>query len=106
MVLAALVIGVARSVFVVLDEGRIVDTIVNALVTPLTGYPAAVFAGGVSVVQSLLALPVPSTSGRVALTMPILAPAADLLGLSRQVLVTARSIGPACVNQFLPTDGA
>jgi uncharacterized ion transporter superfamily protein YfcC len=106
MVFAALVLGVARSIFVVLDEGRIVDTIVNALVTPLTGYPPAVFAGGVSVVQSLLALPVPSSSGRVALTLPILVPAADLLGLSRQVLVTATQYWPGMLNQFLPTDGA
>jgi uncharacterized ion transporter superfamily protein YfcC len=106
IVYAALVIGVARSVFVVLDEGRVVDTIVNALVTPLMGYPTAVFAGGVSVVQSLLALPVPSTSGRVALTLPILVPMADLLGLSRQVLVTATQYWPGMLNQFLPTDGA
>ena len=106
MVFAALVLGVARSIFVVLDDGRVVDTIVNGLVTPLTGYPPVVFAGGVSVVQSLLALPVPSSSGRVALTLPILVPAADLLGLSRQVLVTATQYWPGMLNQFLPTDGA
>jgi uncharacterized ion transporter superfamily protein YfcC len=83
MVYAALMLGVARSIFVVLDEGRIVDTIVNALVTPLAQFPVAVFAASVSVVRSLLALPVPSSSGRVALTMPIYVPLADLLGLSR-----------------------
>jgi uncharacterized ion transporter superfamily protein YfcC len=106
MVYAALMLGVARSIFVVLDEGRIVDTIVNALVAPLAQFPVAVFAAGVSVVQSLLALPVPSGSGRVALTMPIYVPLADLLGLSRQTLVTATQYWPGMFGQFLPTDGA
>jgi uncharacterized ion transporter superfamily protein YfcC len=106
MVYAALMLGVARSIFVVLDEGRIVDTIVNALVTPLAQFPVAVFAAGVSVVQSLLALPVPSSSGRVALTMPIYVPLSDLLGLSRQTLVTATQYWPGMLGQLLPTDGA
>ena len=76
---AALMLGAARSIFVVLDEGRIVDTIVNALVTPLARFPVAVFAVGVSTVQSLLTLPASSSSGRVALTMPIYVPLANLL---------------------------
>jgi len=48
---------------------------------------------------------VPSSSGRVTLTMPILVPLSDLLGLSRQVTVTATQFGPGVLNQFLPTDG-
>jgi uncharacterized ion transporter superfamily protein YfcC len=106
MVFAALVLGVARGVFVVLDDGRILDTIVDMLVRPLMGLPATAFAGGVSVVQSLLAMPVPSSSGRVVLTMPILVPLSDLLGLSRQVLVMATQYWSGMVNQVLPTDGA
>ena len=103
---AGLLLGIARSIYVVLDEGRIVDTIVNALVTPLAQLPVTVFAGGVSAVQALLAVPVPSSSGRVAMTMPILVPLSDLLGLSRQVLVMATQYWSGMVNQFLPTDGA
>jgi uncharacterized ion transporter superfamily protein YfcC len=61
---------------------------------------------GITVVQTILALPVPSSSGRVTLTMPILVPLSDLLGLSRQVTVTATQFGPGILNQFLPTDGA
>lgn len=106
MIYAGIVLGVARSIFVVLDDGRVVDTIVNALVTPLAGFPVLVFAAGVSAVQALLSLPVPSSSGRAALTMPILVPLADLLGLSRQVLVTATQYWSGVVNQILPTDGA
>lgn len=50
-------------------------------------------------------MPVPSSGGRVTLTMPILVPLSDLLGLSRQVTVTATQFGPGVLNQFLPTDG-
>ena len=105
MSFAAILIGVARGVFVVLDEGKIVDTIINALVTPLAQLPLTLYAMGISVVQTILAVPVPSSSGRVTLTMPILVPLSDLLGLSRQVTVTATQFGPGVLNQFLPTDG-
>jgi uncharacterized ion transporter superfamily protein YfcC len=103
---AALMIGVARGVFVVLDQGHIVDTIINTLVSPLAKLPVTFFAMGITVVQSLLALPVPSSSGRVTLTMPILVPLSDLLGLSRQVTVTATQFGPGVIGNALPTDGA
>ena len=106
MSFAAILIGVARGVFVVLDEGKIVDTIISALVTPLAQLPVTLYAMGITVVQTLLAVPVPSSSGRVTLTMPILVPLSDLLGLSRQVTVTATQFGPGILNQFLPTDGA
>jgi uncharacterized ion transporter superfamily protein YfcC len=103
---AVLMIGVARGVFVVLDQGHIVDTIINFLVTPLARLPVTFFAMGISIVQSILTLPVPSSSGRVTLTMPILVPLSDLLGLSRQVTVTAVAFGPGVIGNFLPTDGA
>jgi NAD(P)-dependent dehydrogenase (short-subunit alcohol dehydrogenase family) len=103
---AVLMIGVARGVFVVLDQGHIVDTIINFLVMPLAKLPVTLFAMGITIVQSILTLPVPSSSGRVTLTMPILVPLSDLLGLSRQVTVTAVAFGPACIGNFLPTDGA
>jgi uncharacterized ion transporter superfamily protein YfcC len=106
MSFAAMVVGVARGVFVVLDEGKIVDTIINALVTPLAQLPLTLYAMGVTVVSTVLTVPVPSSSGRVTLTMPILVPLSDLLGLSRQVTVTATQFGPGILNQFIPTDGA
>lgn len=106
MAMAALLLGVARAIFVVLDQGRVVDTIVNALVTPLAQFPVSVFAAGISVVQSFLVLPVPSSSGRAALTIPFYVPLSDLLGLSRQVMVSATQYVPGVATQFLPTDGA
>ena len=106
MAFAAMLIGVARAIFVVLDQGRVVDTIIHAMVTPLAQLPTSLFAVGMSVVQTLITFPVPSSSGRAVLTMPILVPLSDLLGLSRQVTVLAYQYGPGVVGQFMPTDGA
>ena len=106
MALAAMLIGVARAIFVVLDQGRVVDTLIHAMVTPLSQLPTTLFAVGMSVVQTIIAFPVPSSSGRAVLTMPILVPLSDLLGLSRQVTVLAYQYGPGIIGQLVPTDGA
>jgi uncharacterized ion transporter superfamily protein YfcC len=106
MAYAAVLVGVARAIFVVLEQGRIVDTIIQAMVTPLAQLPTSLFAIGMSFVQTAIALPVPSSSGRAVLTMPILVPLSDLLGLPRQVTVLAYQYGPGLFGQFSPTDGA
>ena len=106
MAYAALLIGFARAIFVVLGDGRVVDTIVQALFTPLAGLPVAVSAIGMMLVHALLHLPVPSTSGQAVLTMPILAPLADLLGMSRQVAVLAYQYGAGLTDAVNPTNGA
>ena len=106
MAFAAVLIGVARAIFVVLDQGHVVDTIINAMVTPLAQLPTSLFAIGMSLVQTVITFPVPSSSGRAVLTMPILVPLSDLLGLSRQVTVLAYQYGPGIAGQIMPTDGA
>jgi len=106
MAFAAMLIGVARAIFVVLDQGHVVDTIIHAMVTPLAQLPTSLFAVGMSLVQTVITFPVPSSSGRAVLTMPILVPLSDLLGLSRQVTVLAYQYGPGIAGQIMPTDGA
>jgi uncharacterized ion transporter superfamily protein YfcC len=105
MAFAAMLIGFARAIFVVLDRGRIVDTVINGMVSPLAHLPAVVFALGMTVVQAGISVPIPSTSGRAVLTMPILVPMSDLLGISRQVTVLAYQFGAGVINHILPTDG-
>ena len=105
MSFAALMVGVARAIFVVLDAGRIVDTIINALVSPLSHLPVWLFALGMTGVQTLVSVPVPSMTGQATLTLPMLVPISDLLGLSRQVTVLAYQYGNG-VLQFTPTTGA
>ncbi len=106
MAFAAVVVGVARGIFVVLEDGRIVDTIVRGLFMPIADLPRA-FAGiGMIAAHIGLHIPVPSVSGQAVLTMPIMAPLADLLGISRQVAVLAYQYGAGTMDMITPTNGA
>ncbi|HXI21421.1 MAG TPA: Na+/H+ antiporter NhaC family protein, partial [Gemmatimonadales bacterium] len=103
---AALLIGFARAIYVVLNDGQIIDTIVQAAFTPLGRLPTALSAVGMMGVQALVHVPVPSTSGQAVLTMPVLVPLSDLLGLSRQVTVLAYQYGAGLCELVTPTNGA
>lgn len=105
MVYSALIIGVARGIYVVLDQGQIVDTLVYAIASPLEGRPPAIAAVGMFVGHAVIHVPVPSTSGQAVLTMPIMAPVADLVGLSRQVAILAYQLGAGIVDMVTPTNG-
>jgi uncharacterized ion transporter superfamily protein YfcC len=106
MALAALLIGFARAIFVVLEDGRIVDTIVHAMVAPLEGLPTHASAMGMVLAQIAIHFPVPSLSGQAVLTMPVLIPLSDLLGISRQVTVLAYQYGAGVSDLIIPTSGS
>lgn len=106
MAFAGLLIGFARAIYVVLQDGRIIDTIVSGLVTPVAALPVTASALAMMVVQALIHVPVPSVSGQAVLTMPVLIPASDLLGLSRQVTVLAYQYGAGITELLAPTNGA
>lgn len=106
MTYAALVIGVARAIYVVMDEGKIVDTIVHALFSPLSNLPLALSALGMMLSHVAIHFPVPSVSGQAVLTIPILVPLSDLLGMSRQVTVLAYQYGAGLCEIITPTNGA
>jgi uncharacterized ion transporter superfamily protein YfcC len=103
---AALLIGFARAIYVVLEQGQIVDSIVQGIFTPIAELPVALSALGMMVMQALVHVPVPSTSGQAVLTMPVLVPLSDLLGLSRQVTVLAYQYGAGLCELLTPTNGA
>jgi uncharacterized ion transporter superfamily protein YfcC len=100
----ALMIGVARGIQVVLDQGGVVDTIVHGISLPLQQLPGALSAVGMFFVQSLANLFIPSGSGQAYVTMPIMAPLADLVGVSRQVAVLAYQFGDGFTNIIVPTN--
>jgi uncharacterized ion transporter superfamily protein YfcC len=100
----ALMIGVARGIQVVLDEGGVVDTIVHGISLPLQQLPGAISAVGMFFVQSLANLFIPSGSGQAYVTMPIMAPLADLVGVTRQVSVLAYQFGDGFTNILVPTN--
>lgn len=106
MAFAGLLIGFARAIYVVLQDGRIIDTIVSGLVAPVAALPVTASALAMMVVQALIHVPVPSVSGQAVLTMPVLIPASDLLGLSRQVTVLAYQYGAGLTELLAPTNGA
>ncbi|HKT61716.1 MAG TPA: hypothetical protein VJQ46_16785 [Gemmatimonadales bacterium] len=106
MAFAGLLIGFARAIFIVLDEGHVVDTIVHGLLTPIAALPTTLSAIGMMGFHALVHLPVPSTSGQAVLTMPLLVPLSDLIGLSRQVTVLAYQYGAGLCELVTPTNGA
>ena len=103
---AALMVGVARSISLVLEDGRVVDTILMACVAPLSRVPPFVASVLMIPFQALLHIAVPSVSGQAVLTMPLFVPMADVLGLSRQVPVLAYQTGAGLMELATPTNGA
>jgi len=106
MTFAGLLIGMARAIVLVLQDARVVDTIVHGLFQPLGELPVVASAAGMVLAQALLHIPVSSVSGQAVLTMPILGPLADLLQMSRQVVVLAFQYGAGLIDMISPTNGA
>ncbi len=71
MAFAAVIVGLARSLYLILDEGKIIDSIVYGLFNPLQDLPVMVSAVGMTISQALLHIPVPSNSGPAVLTMAL-----------------------------------
>ena len=106
MAYAALLIGFARSISTVMEQGLIIDTVVNGLASALAGLPTALAALGMMGAQAAIHVPVPSVSGQAVLTLPVFAPVADLLHMSRQVAVLAYQYGAGMCELMTPTNGA
>jgi uncharacterized ion transporter superfamily protein YfcC len=105
MMTAALIIGLAKGLIVVAEDGKIIDTILQSIADGTEGLPGFLTVQIMFIFQSLLNFFVPSGSGQAALTMPIMAPLSDLLGISRQVAVLAYQFGDGLSNLIIPTSG-
>ena len=103
---AALFVGVARAISVVLSDGHVLDTILHALATPLAQLPGLAAAMLMVPTHALLHVPVPSVSGQAVLTMPVMAPLCDLLQISRDAGVIAYQTGAGLMELITPTNGA
>lgn len=99
----ALVIGLSRGILIVMREGNIIDTVIYGLAQPLSLFPKWVAAEGMLFIQTLINFFIPSGSGQAATTMPIMAPLADLLGITRQTAVLAYQYGDGFSNILWPT---
>jgi uncharacterized ion transporter superfamily protein YfcC len=105
MLPAAMLIGVARTLSLVLTDGHVTDTILNGLAAPLSRAPSAFASILMIPFHSIVHVAVPSVSGQAVLTMPILVPLSDLLGISRQVTVLAYQTGAGLTELLTPTNG-
>ena len=107
---AAIVVGMAKGIVLVLGgtsagEPSVLNTILNWVANGLSGMPAALCAWVMYIFQSVFNFFVVSGSGQAALTMPIMAPLSDLVGVSRQVSVLAFQLGDGFTNLIVPTSG-
>lgn len=105
VLVGAIIVGVARSVAVVLEDGQAMDTIVLGLGAVVGTFPPIISAIGMYITQSLFNFIVPSGSGQALVTMPIMAPLADVIGVTRQTAVLAYQLGDGLTNIIFPTSG-
>ena len=105
MVSCAILIGLAKSISVVMNQGNVLDTIIYWASLAIQNLPASLKAIGMFVVQDVLNILIPSGSGQAAATMPIMIPLADIIGMTRQTAVLAFQFGDALTNMITPTAG-
>lgn len=102
----ALVVGFASGILVVMNDSNIINTILHGASVLLGSFPAAIAAVGMYIFQCLLNYLVPSGSGQAAMSMPILAPLADMVDVTRQTACIAFQLGDGISNVFTPTAGS
>lgn len=102
---AALMLGFARGIVILAENAGIIDTILNSLSGLLSGLPPLVAAYIMYPLQMFINFFVNSGSGQAALTIPILAPLGDLVGISRQLTVLIFQLGDGFSNALFPTSG-
>jgi len=104
LITTALLVGFARCIALIMEDGQILHSIVHYLSMPLSHLWPQFSAVGMLVIQSILNLFVPSGSGQAFVTMPLMAPVGDIVGVSRQVAVLAYQFGDGFANMIVPTN--
>lgn len=102
---AAIVVGLASGIILILQDGHIIDTILYHLALLMSHTGRALTIGIMYIIQTLINIIIPSGSAKAALTMPIMAPFSDVVGLSRQATVMAFQFGDGFTNMITPTSG-
>lgn len=99
----AMIVGFAKGIIVILENGKVIDTIVHGMSTVLSDVPASLVIIVMFVFQFFLNFFIPSGSGQALTTMPLMVPIADLLDINRQMTVLAFQYGDAISNILFPT---
>lgn len=103
MLSAALVVGLAGGIIQILQEGHIIDPILHALAALMNEAGKVASVGAMYLIQTLINIIIPSGSAKAALTMPVMAPFSDVIGISRQTTVMAFQFGDGFTNMITPT---
>ena len=102
---AAIIVGLAGGIIVVLEDGGIIDSILYGLSKSMGQFGNIASIGSMYVIQTIINIVIPSGSAKAAITMPIMAPFSDLIGISRQATVVAFQFGDGFTNMITPTSG-
>ncbi|WP_080871992.1 YfcC family protein [Oceanobacillus timonensis] len=101
----ALIIGMARSIVVILEDGKVLDTVVHGMSIALEPFSSVMGAIAMFIGNGIFNLIVSSGSGQAAIVMPIMTPLADLMDIPRQVAVQAYTLGDGFTNIITPLSG-
>lgn len=102
---AAIIVGLAGGIIVVLEDGGIIDSILYGLSKAMGNFGNVASVGVMYLIQTVINVVIPSGSAKAAITMPIMAPFSDLIGISRQATVVAFQFGDGFTNMITPTSG-
>lgn len=102
---AALIIGFAAGIIVILKNGQVIDTMLASMASALEGTGRVGALGSMYGIQTFINLFIPSASAKAAVTMPIMAPFADMINVSRQATVLAFQFGDGFTNMITPCSG-
>jgi uncharacterized ion transporter superfamily protein YfcC len=105
MMTAAMVIGLTRGMLIIATDGKIIDTILNGIAGSAGQFPKVISVQLMFFFQGFMNFFVPSGSGQAALTMPLMAPLSDLIGITRQTAVLAYQLGDGLFTNIFPTSG-
>jgi uncharacterized ion transporter superfamily protein YfcC len=102
---AALVVGLAGGIIVILQNGKVIDPMLHGIADSMQNFGKFASLSIMYGIQTLINVVIPSGSAKAALTMPIMAPFSDLIGVSRQATVMAYQLGEGFTNMLTPTSG-
>lgn len=105
MLTAALVVGLAGGIIQILQAGHIIDPILHGLASLMGETSRVIALEGMYMIQTAINIIIPSGTAKAALTMPIMAPFSDVIGISRQATVLAYQFGDGFTNMITPTSG-
>lgn len=105
MLFPCIMVGLANSVIILLEQSNMMDSIIHLLASALNGLSPMLTAFGMFVVTDLFNVLIPSGSGKAAIVMPIMVPLADMMDITRQTSVLAFQLGDAFTNVMAPTGG-